>query len=127
MGWNLHNRTTLNLYAEQRMDHVYDLVENFIAENYNIKELSQLMLFQKSSLIDYNKLKHMPMMLDFDYDFFGYILDNTELNVPTTFTFESKEDHDMTFEMFLEQIWYSRKRNFHKLRVSKQSLVLETV
>ena len=127
MGWNLHNRTTLNLYAEQRMDHVYDLVENFIAENYNIKELSQLMLFQKSSLIDYNKLKHMPMMLNFDYDFFGYILDDTELNVPTTFTFESKEDHDMTFEMFLEQIWYSRKRNFHKLRVSKQSLVLEAV
>ena len=127
MGWNLHNRITLNMHAEHRVDYVYDLVENFIAENYDVKELSQLMLFQKSSLIDYTKLKHMPLVLDFDYDFFGYILDNTELNVPTRFTFNSKEDPDMTFEMFLEHIWFSRKRNFHKVKISKQVLELAAV
>ena len=126
LGWNLHNRITFDLHVEQRIDHVYTLIEDFVIKHYNMPELSQLVMFQKSSLLDYTKLKHLPLALDFDYDFVGYIQYGTELDVPTTFTFDSDENLNMSFQLFLENFWFGRKRNAHKTKIHKHMLDLES-
>jgi hypothetical protein len=59
------------------------------------------------------------MVLDFDYDFLGYLQEDTELEVPTKYKFDFLEAKDITIERFLENIYFSRRRNFGKAWVGK--------
>lgn len=118
-GWNLVHRTILNMHAEKKYDYVFNLIEKFVNKNFDIKEADQLLEFNRLFVIDYDKIKSYPLIKTFDYDFLGYIQDGTDLCSPTEYKFDFLEDKKITIERFLENIYFSRRRNFGKAWITR--------
>jgi hypothetical protein len=117
-GWNLHNRLTLMVHSEGYIDQTYDCVRDLVREHSTIYA-DQLINFQRASLIEHHRLKHLPECASFDWDFWGYLVQGTELERPATYEFSTQEDLNMSQAMFLENFWFGRKRNFGKARITK--------
>jgi len=120
-GWNIVHRATLNLHADRKYDYVFDLITKFVKENFDYDEsvLDQIIRFQRHFVINYDNIPNYPMIVDFDYDFLGYLQDDTQLEVPTKYKFDFLERKDITIARFLENIYFSRRRNFGKAWVGK--------
>ena len=88
-----------------------------VGQNYNNACVDQLLKFQQATVIDHAKLQQLPLVIDFDYDFWGYLVNGTELKTACTYQFDTAEDHSMSAQMFLENFYFGRKRNFGKTRV----------
>jgi len=121
-GWNLIHRTTINMHAEDKHSHVFDLIEQFVRENFDLDDdlMEQLLDYNRTYVLDYEKLKQYPLEKTFDYDFFGYIVNGESLEATTLVKFDFRENKEMTFERFLEDYWYGRKRNFGKAFITKE-------
>jgi hypothetical protein len=121
-GWNIIHRTTLTMHRDRKYDYVFDLISQFINQEFDLKDdcMEQLLLFQKNYIINYDKINQFPYTLDFDYDFLGYILDDTPLENSVKYNFEFHESHDISLDRFLENIYFGRKRNFGKTLITKQ-------
>ena len=83
------------------------------------KMIDQILTFQKHFVINYDRISEYPMVMPFDYDFLGYLQEGTELNTPVKYEFTFFEDKDITIERFLENIYFSRRRNFGKAWINK--------
>lgn len=120
-GWNLVHRTFLYMQKEQKIDYVFESVDNFIKQTYNIDStlLHQLIQFQRNYVIDYRDLKFLGKTQAFDYDFLGYILDGAVLENTAVYTFDTTEDKNMSLDRFLENVYFGRKRNFGKTTITK--------
>lgn len=120
-GWNIVHRATLNLHANRKYEYVFDLITRFVKDTFNFegKFLDQIIQFQKSFVINYDNISNYPMVMNFDYDFLGYLQDDTQLESPTKYKFDFLESKDITIERFLENIYFSRRRNFGKAWVGK--------
>ena len=116
-GWNLHNRLTLKLHAENRIDQTYDMIEHFVSK-FGIEQALQLVQFQRATVIDHAKLSQMPQRQTFDWDFWGYLVHGTELHQSVCYEFSTLEDADMSAQMFLENFYFGRKRNFGKAHIA---------
>ena len=120
-GWNLVHRTILNMHADKKYSYVFDLIERFVKDNFDIAEVDQLLEFNRLFVIDYDKIDQYPIKKTFDYDFLGYIQDDSELTSPTEYTFDFLEDKSITIERFLENIYFSRRRNFGKAWITRKA------
>jgi len=124
-GWNLIHSTIINLHSEDKASHVFSVVKDFVQKEYAHfpqDVMDQLIDFQSSYLIDYNKIKSYPLTKDYDYDFLGYIHSGEELNNNSTLLFDFPENQDMSLQQFCEQIFFARRRNFGKAWVTKKML-----
>jgi hypothetical protein len=59
------------------------------------------------------------MQMTPDYDFLGYIQDNTKLENTTVYQFDTAENPDMSEDRFLENMYFGRKRNFGKTNITR--------
>lgn len=120
-GWNIVHRATLNLHAHRKYEYVFDLITKFVKKTFEFDSnlLDQIIKFQKNFVINYDYIQNYPYNLDFDFDFLGYLQQDTELEVPITYKFDFLEAKDITIERFLENIYFSRRRNFGKAWVGK--------
>ena len=66
------------------------------------------------------KISTFPYTKTFDYDFLGYLLDDTTLEIAVTYKFEFHESKDISLDRFLENIYFGRKRNFGKSLIVKE-------
>ena len=117
-GWNLHNRLTLILHAEHQIDSTYELIDDFLKTRVP-QYADQLLKFQRASMIEYHGLSQLPVRHNFDWDFLGYVSQNTDLDRAVTYEFSTHEDRTMSFSMFLENFWFGRKRNFGKAKITR--------
>lgn len=119
-GWNLVHRTTLNMHADKKYNHVFSVIEKFVLEELNLeKELaSQLLQFQKNYVVCYDTIKEFPLTANFDYDFLGFLQEDKDLNSKGAYLFDFVEDKDISLSAFLENIYFGRKRNFGKSTVT---------
>ena len=120
-GWNLVHRTTLYMQQQGRIDHVFEIIDRFVRSHYNVNNeiLDELLRFNRNYVIDYKDFSKLPMQHDFRYDFLGYLLDNTDLDTPCVYNFDTVEDKTMSLDRFLENMYFARKRNFGKAIVTK--------
>jgi hypothetical protein len=120
-GWNLVHRITLYMQQQDKINYVFDSLDKFIKSHYGVDSqvLDQLLLFQKNYVIDYKNLKALPVVQNFDHDFLGYLQDDSLLNVPVIYQFDTVEDKAMSMDRFLENMYFGRKRNFGKTTVTK--------
>jgi len=120
-GWNLVHRTTLYMQQQQKINHVFNIIDNFVRTTYTIDSniLNQLLQFQRNYVIDYKDLPTLPIQQQFDYDFLGYLLDDANINTPCVYKFDSVEDKTMSMDRFLENMYFARKRNFGKTIITK--------
>ena len=116
-GWNLHNRLTLLVHQQLHIDATYAMLHRFVSTL--IPNASQLVEFQRATLMEYDRLHLFPMRQKFDSDFWGYIVEGTDLNQPAEYEFSTQEDCSMSQAMFLENFWFGRKRNFGKSRIQR--------
>ena len=120
-GWNLMHRTTLYMVKDKMINYVFESLDKFLSNHYNIDSSvkTQLLQFQRNYVIDYRDLKFLPITQAFDYDFLGYIQDNAELANTTVYHFDTAEELDMSEDRFLENMYFGRKRNFGKTNISR--------
>ena len=121
-GWNIIHRTTLNMHLNRKYDYVFDLIEKFVMSEFNIEHdcLTQLLQFQRNYVVDYDRISQFPYTVNFDYDFLGYMLDNSELKTTVTYKFDFHESKDISLDRFLENIYFGRKRNFGKAVITTE-------
>lgn len=121
-GWNIIHRTTLNMHLNRKYDYVFDLIEKFVMSEFNIDHdcLTQLLQFQRNYVVDYDRISQFPYTVNFDYDFLGYMLDNSELKTTVDYKFDFHESKDISLDRFLENIYFGRKRNFGKAVITKE-------
>jgi radical SAM superfamily enzyme YgiQ (UPF0313 family) len=124
-GWNIIHRTTLNMHKDRKYDYVFDLIESFVKNEFDLDKnlLNQLVKFQKNYVINYDNIMAFPYELEFDYDFLSYLLEGAELENPTVYKFEFHETKDISLDRFLENIYFGRKRNFGKTLITKNEII----
>lgn len=120
-GWNLVHSTIINLQSEEKHNHIFNVIENFLKNEFDIEEslLNDLMAFQRLFLIDYKSAKNYPQRLKVNNDILGYLTDGTELNKQAEYEFEFPENKQMSLQQFCEQIFFARRRNFGKSWISR--------
>lgn len=118
-GWNLHNRITLILHNEDRIDQTYNLIKQFVQQKFNDERVDQLVAFQKGTVIYHHRLSQLPLQQSFDWDFWGFLVHGTELDKSVCYVFDTDEDKTMSPRMFLENFYFGRKRNFGKAQIAQ--------
>ena len=123
-GWNLVHRITLLMHQQRRMGAVQAVIDRFVRENFDLAPglHHELMLLQNSYAVDYQHRHRYPMIQRLQHDFLGYLQDDSDLGAECEYRFEFNEDHDMTLDRFLENIYFARKRNFGKSVMTKSSV-----
>jgi tRNA A37 methylthiotransferase MiaB len=121
-GWNLIHSTLINIHNEGKHNHIFEIIENFVKKNFDLEDdiFKELMLFQRTFLIDHNNIQQYPQLLSFENDFLGYIQNDSPLSNSTNYEFDFPEDKDMSLQRFCEQIFFARRRNFGKAWVTKK-------
>lgn len=119
-GWNIIHSTIIKMHLGSKQHDIFKLIEKFVSENYTLdtNELKQLIDFQKNYVVDYEKISQYPIQKNYDYNFLGYLVDDTTLNEKTTYTFDFTEDKTMSLQRFCENIYLYRRRNFGKAWIS---------
>jgi hypothetical protein len=104
----------ISIVANNKIEHVLDLVEDFVRSTYNIKEafIDELIDFQRKSVIDYHTLKNYPIVATYNYDFYNYLLHDAILETPVYVTFTYNGDKNLTEAQYLEYIYWKRRENF---------------
>jgi len=120
-GWNLVHRVSLLMHQQHKISLMMDLITHFLRQHFSLEDrlLDQLLRFQKNYVIDYHRIAEYPLIIEFDYDFLGYIQGNDPLERNCVYQFEFNEDPTMSLDRFLENIYFARKRNFGKAVVTK--------
>ena len=116
-GWNLHNRLTYMIHHQKKLKYVFNLIEEYLRKNYNFIFMDELIEFQRASIIEYDDLKKLPIKLMQKYDFNGFLNYKSNIISPAEIIFDTTEDKNMSNQMFLENFWFARKRNFGRARV----------
>jgi len=120
-GWNLIHRTVINIHSEKKYTYVFNLMKEFMQSNFNLDKhiLDQLMVFQNNYLIDHGNIPNLPQVINFDYDFLGYVQDSGPLEIKTSYEFDFNEDKTMSLARFCENLYFYRRRNFGKAWIKK--------
>lgn len=120
-GWNLSHLATINIHAHNQYDHVFNMIREFVTAEFNFdqKLISQLIEFQQLYVINYNDISTYPRQLTTDYDFQGYLQNDSELNTVTKYEFTFFEEANISRDRFLESVYFGRKRNFGKAIITK--------
>jgi radical SAM superfamily enzyme YgiQ (UPF0313 family) len=115
-GWNLIHSTIINLHNEDKFDHVFNVIEKFVYENFKLPPdmFEQLMNFQRNYVIAHSKMNEYPKTIKCDFSFLDYIQNDKPLESPSEYHFDFPEDKDMSIREFCEQIYFARRRNFGK-------------
>jgi radical SAM superfamily enzyme YgiQ (UPF0313 family) len=120
-GWNLIHSTVINLHSENKHNHIFKVIDNFLLDCFQIDyELQkELIRFQKNFLVDYNDIKQYPKILELKYDIPGYVQDTNDLEQKVSYEFDFPEDKNQSLQRFCEQIFFARRRNFGKAWITK--------
>jgi hypothetical protein len=120
-GWNLIHSTLIMMHSQQKVDHVFDVVERFVLDRYQINEtlLTELLKFQRMFLIKHQQLPVYPQKIEITHDILGWIVNDSPLEQPACYSFDFPEDKNMSLQRFCENIFYARRRNFGKAWIEK--------
>lgn len=118
-GWNIIHRTSMNMHSENKVDELYDFLEEFL-HRYNLPAdlLESLMKLQRMYYIKYPDRNNYPVDVDLDYNIWEYIsFDDPLEKKATAYHLDFPEDKTMSFNRFLELFYFARRRNFGKATV----------
>jgi len=104
----------ISIVANNKIEHVLDLLEGFVRERYDLDAafVDDLIDFQRKSVINYRDLKEYPVRGEYKHDFHNYLLHYTELDKPVSYTFNYTGDRELTPNQYLEYIYWKRRENF---------------
>jgi len=121
-GWNLVHSTVINLQSEGKHNHIFTVIEDFLRKHFTLDEglLQDLMLVQKTFLIDHKQISQYPKVINLNHDIMGYVQNTTDLKSDCIYEFDFPEDKTQSLQRFCEQIFFARRRNFGKAWITKK-------
>lgn len=122
-GWNLVHRVTLEMQHQDQLASVQQWVADFVQCNFDLDPVlcEELLDFQRNYVIDWRRMRTLPLQREYRHDFLGYLLDRSDLVRPCCLEFDTRESKDMSLVRFLEGMYFHRKRNFGKTTITKRS------
>jgi radical SAM superfamily enzyme YgiQ (UPF0313 family) len=119
-GWNLIHSTVINLQGERKHTQVFDLIDKFVTENFDLPEqiLKDLLFVQRKFLINYEECNSYPLNIELKNDIIGYVQGDVLENT-VAYEFDFPENKSMSLQQFCEQIFFARRRNFGKSWVTR--------
>lgn len=119
-GWNLIHSTVINLQGERKHKQVFDLIDTFVKENFDLPEdiLNDLLFVQRKFLINYEECNSYPLNIELKNDIIGYVQGDTLENT-VAYEFDFPENKSMSLQQFCEQIFFARRRNFGKSWITR--------
>jgi putative methyltransferase len=119
-GWNLIHSTVINLQGECKHTQVFDLIDTFVKENFELPEdiLNDLLFVQRKFLINYEECNSYPLNIELKNDIIGYVQGDVLENT-VAYEFDFPENKSMSLQQFCEQIFFARRRNFGKSWVTR--------
>lgn len=114
IGNNVMYRLQLDMHLENQLDHGFSLISEVLRENYHVSDdiIQELFRLQRSSVITYDKLKSLPTIEQYDYNFIGYLDYGQDLHEPVKVKFDFNESKMMSHKKFHENLYFGRKRYF---------------
>ena len=119
-GWNLIHSTVINLQGERKHTQVFDLIDRFVIENFDLPEqiMKDLLFVQRKFLINYEECNSYPINIELKNDIIGYVQGDL-LDNKSVYEFDFPENKSMSLQQFCEQIFFARRRNFGKSWITK--------
>jgi radical SAM superfamily enzyme YgiQ (UPF0313 family) len=119
-GWNLIHSTVINLQGERKHKQVFDLIDTFVKENFELPEdiLNDLLFVQRKFLINYEECNSYPLNIELKNDIIGYV-QGDPLEKTVAYEFDFPENKSMSLQQFCEQIFFARRRNFGKSWITR--------
>lgn len=124
-GMNLLGGISLHVHIHDLVDHVFDLLDGFLDQYDLDTELRrQLISYQKNITVTQHKAaQQQSYQHTYDYDFPGYIQDQTKLDRACCVKFDLKPIHrDLSRTQFLENIFFKRRQRFGMLDTTVEYL-----
>ncbi len=112
-GINLWVGMTLLIFEQNLLEHLQNWLDQHIRDNYELAPdlHQQLMTHQKSITLDTSVLD--TVVIDYDYDFVGYLDNDLDLHRPVSLEYTLKPlQQNLSHTMFLENIFYKRRQEF---------------
>lgn len=120
-GWNAFSKTILDIHANNKYDLIHESMENFFRTKFSDKIsddlLENLVELQQSYVVRYGQFE--PQQKNLSYNLYDYLLGAELQQQPTTYVLDFPEDKTQDKSTFLQNIFYSRRRNFGKVRIQR--------
>jgi hypothetical protein len=124
-GWNLIHLTNLRMHATNTHSRYLSAVHIYVDQQYgdllwpdNVQAYNDLRKISDAYVIKHNKMKEYPLKVRTDSNILDYLINDHALAVRNDpYVFELPEDKNMSLPIFLQNIYYSRRRNFGKAQM----------
>lgn len=122
-GWNAIHYSVLKLHSENLYDIWFKSIREFITNEYSDflsdEIFNDLVKFQENYVIRSNDLQSYPKLIETEFNINEFINSESELtNSMLQYSFEFPEDKYQSQSVFLQNIYFSRRRNFGKSLVN---------
>lgn len=121
-GENMLISTVWKLHIDNKLDYIYKPIADFLKQEYDLTFVDQLVDFQKNCTLVHEKLEQYPIRYKYDYNFYGYIVNNEPLNQSNTTIYENRDNNIVAKEIFVQQIWYQRRNEYGKAKITVDTL-----
>ena len=122
-GWNLGLRSVLKVHAHNRHDAVFDQVEKFTRTLPGVDQdlLHDVLSLQRAYVVRYETKDSYPIRVTLGHNLYDYIVGNDDLRYGATdYVLDFPEDKSISLRTYLERFYFSRRRNYGKVSVSRQ-------
>lgn len=118
-GWNAIHYSVLKLHSQDHYDQWFKSIREFVANEYSwfLSEemFKDLVTFQENYVIRSNDLASYPRNIEFVYNIHEFITTEVDLTASLPkYQFEFPEDKAQSQSVFLQNVYFSRRRNFGK-------------
>jgi len=121
-GWNLGLRTVLTIHAENRHDMVFEHVATFARSHPDADQalLDDVLELQKLYAVRFERRDQYPLNVRVGSNIHDYITGADALvPVETQYALDFPEDRNVTLKTYLERFYFSRRRNYGKVSITR--------
>jgi len=127
-GWNLIHLTNLRMHANNTHGRFLNAVYAYLEDEYGHlfndaharSAMHDLRKVSDAFVVRHERLKHYPIMLRTDSNIIDHIVDGADLcQLSDPYVFDFPDDTEQNLSVFMQNIYYARRRNFGKARISR--------
>jgi hypothetical protein len=132
-GWNIIHLSNLRMHANDSYTQYLSAVDSYVDQHYGSAILglsSQLRIgldlrkITDAYVVRHDRLAAYPLQVHTDSNIWEHIITGAELTDRLyPYLFEFPEDTQQSLPIFLQNIYYARRRNFGKAQISAASLL----
>lgn len=126
---NLSLSTLFKIHADDKINHVFGLLQKHLKFYYpdSVQYHKSLLDFQKHSIIQYTNFDQYPMHVRSDFDFLGYIIEDSDLDCAVDYQFVNTNPGTVSASVFLERIYFKRRSGYGKAKITVDKSIKDAI